>query len=267
MERMINSRLAWYLETNGLITNMQTGFRKRRGTIDHLIRLETFIREAFIRKQHLTAVFFDLEKAYDTTWKYGILRDLYNLGLRGRLPMFIKKFLFERTVRVRVGSTLSNSQHQEEGVPQGSILSVTLFSIKINNIVKCLTPSIDCALYVDDFVICYRATHMNIVERQLQLNLNKVNKWARENGFKFSKSKTKCVHFCSLRKIHNDPLLKIDDSEIPVVNEYKFLGIIFDKKTFIHPTHKIPKKQINLCPTTSASRCPHRVGSWPSNSK
>ena len=54
MERMINSRLTWYLETNGLITNMQTGFPKRRGTIDHLIRLETFIR-----KQHLSAVFFD----------------------------------------------------------------------------------------------------------------------------------------------------------------------------------------------------------------
>ena len=179
---------------------------------------------------------FDLEKAYDTTWKYGILQDLYNLGLRGRLPMFIKNFLFERTFRVRVGSTLSNSQHQEEGVPQGSILSVTLFSIKINNIVKCLTPSIECALYVDDFVICYRATHMNIVERQFQLNLNKVNKWARENGFKFSKSKTKCVHFCSLRKMHNNPLLKIDDSEIPVVNEYKFLGIIFDKKNF-HSSH------------------------------
>ena len=159
--------------------------------------------------------------------KYDILRDFYNLGWRGRLPIFIKNFLFERTFRVRVGSTLSNSQHQEEGVQQGSILSVTLFSIKINNIVKCLTPSIDCALYVDDFVICYGATHMNIVERQLQLNLNKVNKWARENGFKFFKSKTKCMHFCSRRKMHHDPLLKIDDSEIPVINEYKFLGIIF----------------------------------------
>ena len=128
MERMINSRLTWYLETNGLITNMQTGFRKRRGTLDHLIRLETFIR-----KQHLMAVFFDLEKAYNTTWKYGIMWDLYDLGLRGRLPMFIKNFLFERTFWVRMGS---NSQHQEEGVPQGSILSVIFFSIKINNIVK-----------------------------------------------------------------------------------------------------------------------------------
>ena len=33
----------------------------------------------------------------------------------------------------------------------------------------------------------------------------------------------------------NDPVLKIDDSEIPVVNEYKFLGVIFDKKNFHSP--------------------------------
>ena len=61
-----------------------------------------------------------------------IMRDLYDLGLRGRLPMFIKKnFLFERTFWVRVGSTFSDLQHQEEGVSLGSIPSVTLFSIKI----------------------------------------------------------------------------------------------------------------------------------------
>ena len=112
---MINSRLTWYLETNGLITNMQTGFRKRRGTIAHLIRLETFTKEAFMRKQHLTAVFFDLEKAYDTTWKYGIMRDLHDLSLRGGLPMFIKNFLFERTFRVCLGSIFSDSTTSRGG--------------------------------------------------------------------------------------------------------------------------------------------------------
>ena len=128
-----------------------------------------------------------------------------------------------------------------------------------------LTPSINCALYVNEFVICYRATHINIVERQLQINLNEINKWATENGFKSPKSKTQCVHFCSLRKMHNNPVIKIEDSKIPVVNEYKFLGVIFPKKTYIYPAHKIFKKQINPCPTTFASRCPHRVGSWSSN--
>ena len=68
LERMINTRLIWFLESNGLITNFQCGFRSKRSTsFDHLVRLETFVREAFIKKEHLTAVFFDLEKAYDTT--------------------------------------------------------------------------------------------------------------------------------------------------------------------------------------------------------
>ena len=41
------------------------------------------------RKMHVFAVFFDLEKAYDTTWRHGIMRDLHDLGIRGRLATFI----------------------------------------------------------------------------------------------------------------------------------------------------------------------------------
>ena len=63
LERMINERLVWYLETNNIITEFQSGFRHQRSTNNHLVRLETFIREAFIKKEHLVAVFFDLEKA------------------------------------------------------------------------------------------------------------------------------------------------------------------------------------------------------------
>jgi hypothetical protein len=39
---------------------------------------------------------FDLEKAYDTTWKYGILKDLFDMGLKGKLPNFISNFLSDR---------------------------------------------------------------------------------------------------------------------------------------------------------------------------
>ena len=235
LERMINTRLIWFLESNGLITNFQCGFRSKRSTVDHLVRLETFVREAFIKKEHLTAVFFDLEKAYDTTWKYGIMCDLSDFGLKGRLPHFIDNFLSNRNFKVRVGTTLSDLQGQEEGVPQGSILSVTLFSIKINNIVKALNPGVDCSLYVDDFLICYRSKHMHTIERQLQQCLNKIQKWALENGFKFSKTKTQCMHFCQLRGLHNDPVLKLDGVEIPVVDQYKFLGVIFDRKLSFIP--------------------------------
>ena len=74
---MINTRLVWYLESNNLIPPVQSDFRSQRSTNDNLIRLETFIRAAFINKEHVEAVFFDLEKANDTTWRYGILRDLH----------------------------------------------------------------------------------------------------------------------------------------------------------------------------------------------
>ena len=58
--------------------------------------------------------------------------------------------------QVRVDSSLSDYYDQEQGVPQGGVLSTTLFSIKINDIVKCLGNLTDCSLYVDDFCICYR---------------------------------------------------------------------------------------------------------------
>ena len=67
MERMVNDRLVWFLKTNHLITEFQSGFRKSRSTIDTLIHLETFIRDVFINKEHVVAIFFDLKKAYDTT--------------------------------------------------------------------------------------------------------------------------------------------------------------------------------------------------------
>ena len=108
MERMVNSRLTWYLERHKVITEHQSGFRRRRSTVDNLVTLETSIRGAFVGRKHLVFIFFDLEKAYDTTWKHGILLDLYKTGLRGRLPMFICDFLSDRYFKVRVGNTYSD---------------------------------------------------------------------------------------------------------------------------------------------------------------
>ena len=44
-------------------------------------------------------------------------------------------------------------------------------------------------------------------ERHLQQCIHRIENWAFNNGFKFSKSKTQCVHLCQLRKLHDDPEL------------------------------------------------------------
>ena len=51
MERMINARLMWSLESQGLLSEKQCGFRKNRSTLYHLVRFETFIRNAFVKKR------------------------------------------------------------------------------------------------------------------------------------------------------------------------------------------------------------------------
>ena len=205
VERMINARLMWSLESQGLLSEKQCGFRKNHSTLDHLVRFETFIRNAFIKKEHVLTIFFDLEKAYDTTWKHGILADLWDLGFRGHLPRFIQSFLSERSFRVRVGSTLSELHEQEMGVPQGSILSPALFSIKINNSVKAVLKGTDCSLFVDDYALCVSGKTLNRVERAMQLCVNSVQKWVTENGFKFSTSKTVCIHFHQQYVFSPDP--------------------------------------------------------------
>ena len=154
MERMIKNRLNFYLESNSIISEYQSGFQKSRSTTDQLVRLESYIRNAFVKKQQVVAIFFDLEKAYDTTWKHGILKDVHKIGIMGNLPKFISNFLSNRCFKVKVGSSFSDVYEQEQGVPQGSILSTTLFNIKINNITKCLDDVVNCSLYVDDFLIC-----------------------------------------------------------------------------------------------------------------
>ena len=72
---------------------------------------------------------------------------------------------------------------------------------------NCLDPKTDGSLYVDGFCMCYRSTSMRTIERHLQQCINRIEDWALKNGFKFSKSKTQCIHFCQLRKIHDDPEL------------------------------------------------------------
>ena len=127
----------------------------------------------------------------------------------------------DRSFNVRIGSTLSDTFEQEQGVPQGSILSPTLFNIKINNIVKCVNDT-DSSLYVDDFGIFYKSKNMENIEFRLQKCLNKVETLATENGFKFSKTKTQCVHFCQLRGLHPDPVLNIYGSLSLLLRKLKF---------------------------------------------
>ena len=139
--------------------------------------------------KHLPFLSLDsLRRIFNHVWHTGILPDSWKEAIVIPIPKPGKDSTNPANYRpiARVGDTFSNPHEQEMGDPQGSILSVTLVSVKINNIVKSVCPGVECFLYVDDFCICYRSKHMHTIERQLQQVLNNLSKWSSENGFKFS---------------------------------------------------------------------------------
>jgi hypothetical protein len=92
MGRMVNDRLIFILEKENLLAPAQCGFRRHRSAVDHLISLKRQIQICFVLRQQLVTVFFDLEKAYDTTWRFGILRARHGWKFRGQSlyrPTFI----------------------------------------------------------------------------------------------------------------------------------------------------------------------------------
>ena len=86
---------------------------------------------------------------------------------------------------------------------------------------------------------------MVTIERQLQQNLNKIENWATNNGFKFSKSKTQCVHFFQLRKQHDDPVLHLYGSPIPVVEKnLNSLAFYLIDNSVLYPILNISKLNV-----------------------
>ena len=84
MEKMVNARLICLLETREILSPVQYGFPKNWSSTDVLVRLEAEIRNAFITGKLLIAIFY-IEKAYDTTWRRGILESLHMHNIKGRL--------------------------------------------------------------------------------------------------------------------------------------------------------------------------------------
>ena len=118
-ERIINFRLVWFLESNNFLSNRQFGFRKNKCTLDPLLMLTREIQRAFANQCQTIGVFFDLERAYDTTWRAGILRQLAAWGVGGNLFNSIKNFLSNRYLKVRVGSEFSSLYQQRGRNPSG----------------------------------------------------------------------------------------------------------------------------------------------------
>jgi len=226
---MINRRLTWILEKRGILPKHQAGFRKGYSTIDHIIRLETAAKSALNSGNICSAVFLDLTKAYDETWITGLLFKLTKIGIKGKLLRWLRSFLTDRTAQVTVEGCISEERTLTKGVPQGGILSPTLFCIMMYDF-----PGTDegvvISTYADDITIDVTAHSTIEAETKLQRFLNRVERWADEWKLTFSVNKCASLTFSRRNREEAPVRLFLKEQQIGTTEEFKFLGVWFNRR-------------------------------------
>jgi retron-type reverse transcriptase len=192
LESMINSRLTWHLKTLNLLSPHQFGFRKNRSTSDPLTIIHTNICKTLEKKNHLLMVSLDIAKAYDTVWVHRVLSTLHKWNFKRKILNFINNFLADRTFEVKFRHTLSSTFGTENGLPQGSSLSVTLFLIAINDISKYIKSPVKTILYADDCSLYLSGSNIKTTCSLMQKSIDSISRWSTETGFIW-------IHFLPLK--------------------------------------------------------------------
>ena len=224
MEKILSRRLTYFFEKNQAYSKNQGGFRKNMSTMEQIGRLENHIRETLISKEICVVVFIDLSKAYDCVWHTGLLYKLQERGIKGKILAWIKEYLENRTFSTYYEGIFSDELSMSSGVPQGGILSPTLFNIMVNDIPQ--TEGVYNMEYADDITILCKSTSVNEIIFKLERQLEKLFKWGKDWGFKINLQKTHAMMFT--RRNIPAPVIKMNHSPLKFVNSKKYLGIVFD---------------------------------------
>ena len=193
-ERMVNRRLITELESTGKLDPRQHGFRAGKGVDTHFAKLESLI--CLENDEHVEIVSLDISKAYDTTYRPEILRTLTEWRISGRMMNIISSFLCDRYFQVAANGSVSSLRKAENGVPQGSVLSVTLFLVAMQPIFKIIPTNAEILLYADDVILIVKGKDHGTIRRILRKAVAAAVRWAASVGFSIAPTKSKLLHAC-----------------------------------------------------------------------
>jgi hypothetical protein len=132
-EKVILEIVKWHIGERNLLNASQFGFCAHLSTTLQCMRLADHVSLHFNNNMFTAAVFLDIEKAFDTIRQSGFLYKLPTLQFSTSLIKLIGSFLSQRKFRVSVEGEMSTPRYMQAGVPQGSILSPTLYNLYIND--------------------------------------------------------------------------------------------------------------------------------------
>ena len=114
--------------------------------------------------------------------------------MRCKMYMWTQHFLFARTARVKLDGILSKKVCLHEGVPQGGVLSPTLFLVYISDILTTLSKMVSNTLHTDDLAIWNASEHTTATYR-IQEAISDISKWTLDWDLEINTGKTNSTLF------------------------------------------------------------------------
>ena len=229
MEVMVLNRLRYVAAP---LKSNTFGFKRGSGTSDAIATLVNDITDAQATSRPLTAVFVDLEKAFELANQTVVLAALARTGVRGKILAWVRDFLSDRKGTLAYQGARSSVTSFENGTPQGSALSPTLFNYlmdSLNDMVD-LPPGIKLLGYADDLVVYNtngRQGHGG-ANSALQQVMDRLHDAISDLGLKVSTLKTQAVYFFG-RRPKRTLQLSLNGVAIDWVDEFKYLGVVLDR--------------------------------------
>ncbi|KAI3383771.1 hypothetical protein SNEBB_010833 [Seison nebaliae] len=127
MEKILNLRLRQHLEQTGYHHPEQFGFRIGRGTGMAIAAATELIAQNKVALKQCFVVLRDVSKAFDKVWHTGLKLKILRMGLPDVMTRTLCDFLDDRTASIKIGHITGPAFELQSGVPQGSVLSPTLY--------------------------------------------------------------------------------------------------------------------------------------------
>ena len=118
------------------LPDVQAGFRKGRGTRDHIANMRWVIKKAKEFQKNIYFCFIDYAKAFDCVDHNTLWKILKEMGLPDHLTFLLRNLYAGQEATVRTGHGTTNWFQIGKGVRQGCILSPCLFNLYAEYIMR-----------------------------------------------------------------------------------------------------------------------------------